>query len=438
MLQKIISFFGIFVLLGLAWLLSNNKKKINFRIVIWGLLLQLTFAIIILKTEPGQAIFFFARAFITKLLSFTDAGASFLFGNLYLGNTDIVQQVGGTGPFQLMDSASGQFVDIGIIFAFHILPTIIFFASLMGVLYHLGIMQKVVQFMAWIMAKTMGTSGAESLSAAGNIFVGQTEAPLLIRPYVPEMTRSELMAIMVGGFATIAGGVMAAYVRFGVDAGHLMAASVMSAPAALVVAKIIYPETEESKTKGIVKLAVEKKTANVIDAAASGAADGLRLALNVGAMLMAFIALIAMIDFGLGKLDDIINFITFNHTHFEWNLSLKKFFGFIFSPLAFVMGVDPKDIFQFGNLLGTKISINELVAYLELTKLKEVISERSFIIGTYALCGFANFGSIAIQIGGIGGIAPNRRSDLAKIGLKAMFGGAIASWLTATIAGILL
>jgi len=437
-LQRMIAFFGIFVLLGIAWLLSNNKKKINFRIVIWGLLLQIIFAILILKTGPGQAVFFFARAFITKLLSFTDAGASFLFGNLYLGDSDIVQQVGGAGPFQLKDSVTGNFVNIGIIFAFHILPTIIFFASLMGVLYHLGIMQKVVQFMAWIMAKTMGTSGAESLSAAGNIFVGQTEAPLLIKPYVSEMTRSELMAIMVGGFATIAGGVMAAYVRFGVDAGHLMAASVMSAPAALVMAKIIYPETEESKTKGIVKLEVEKKTANVIDAAASGAADGLRLALNVGAMLMAFIALIAMIDFFLGKMDDIVNLVTFNQTHFEWNLNLKKIFGVIFSPLAFVMGVDLKDIFQFGNLLGTKVSINELVAYVELTSLKGAISERSFIIGTYALCGFANFSSIAIQIGGIGGIAPERRGDLAKIGLKAMFGGALASWLTATIAGILL
>lgn len=438
MLHRITAFLGIFVLLGIAWLLSNNKKKINFRIVIWGLLLQLIFAIIILKTGPGQAVFFFARAFITKLLSFTDAGASFLFGNLYRGDPDIVKQIGGAGPLQVHDSVSGQFVDIGIIFAFHILPTIIFFASLMGVLYHLGVMQKIVQFMAWIMAKTMGTSGAESLSAAGNIFVGQTEAPLLIKPYVPEMTRSELMAIMVGGFATIAGGVMAAYVRFGVDAGHLMAASVMSAPAALVMAKIIYPETEESKTRGIVKLDVEKKTANVIDAAANGAADGLRLALNVGAMLMAFIALIAMIDFFLGKLDDIVNFISFNQAHVHWDLNLKKIFGVIFSPIAFVMGVDLKDIFQFGNLLGTKVSINELVAYIELTNLKGVISERSFIIGTYALCGFANFSSIAIQIGGIGGIAPERRSDLAKIGLKAMFGGALASWLTATIAGILL
>ncbi|UCE05027.1 MAG: NupC/NupG family nucleoside CNT transporter [bacterium] len=438
MLQKITAFLGIFVLLGIAWLLSNNKRKINFRIVIWGLLLQLIFAILILKTGPGQALFFYARAFITKLLSFTDAGASFLFGNLYLGDPNIAEQLAGNGPLQMRDGPTGTFIDVGIVFAFHILPTIIFFASLMGVLYHLGIMQKIVQFMAWIMAKTMGTSGAESLSAAGNIFVGQTEAPLLIRPYVSEMTKSELMAIMVGGFATIAGGVMAAYVRFGVDAGHLMAASVMSAPAALVVAKIMYPETEESKTKGIVKLAVEKKTANVIDAAASGAADGLRLALNVGAMLMAFIALIAMIDFFLGKLDDMVNFITFHQTHFDWNLSLKIIFGVIFSPIAFVMGVDPKDIFQFGNLLGTKISINELVAYVELTSLKDAISERSFIIGTYALCGFANFGSIAIQIGGIGGIAPERRGDLAKIGLKAMFGGALASWLTATIAGILL
>ncbi len=436
--QKLTAFFGIFVLLGIAWLLSNNKKRINFRVVIWGLLLQLIFAILILKTTPGQMVFFFARAFIAKLLSFTDAGASFLFGNLYRGDAGIIEQIGGAGPMQLRDGVTGQFVDVGIIFAFHILPTIIFFASLMSVLYHLGVMQKIVQFMAWIMAKSMGTSGAESLSAAGNIFVGQTEAPLLVKPYVPEMTHSELMAIMVGGFATIAGGVMAAYVRFGVDAGHLMAASVMSAPAALVMAKIIYPETGQPKTRGMVKLPKERVTANVIDAAASGAADGLRLALNVGAMLMAFIALIAMINFGLGKIDDVINFITFHHTQFDWDLSLKKILGVIFSPVAFFLGVSPKDILHFGNLLGTKISINELIAYIDLVNLKGVISERSYIIATYALCGFANFSSIAIQIGGIGGIAPERRSDLAKIGLKAMIGGALASWLTATIAGILI
>lgn len=436
-LQKVTAFFGIFVLLGVAWLLSNNKKRIDFRVVLWGLLLQLIFAVLILKTGPGQGVFFFARAFIAKLLSFTDAGASFLFGNLYRGDAGIVEQMGGAGPMQLRDGVSGQFIDIGIIFAFHILPTIIFFASLMSVLYHLGIMQKIVQFMAWIMAKSMGTSGAESLSAAGNIFVGQTEAPLLVKPYVPEMTHSELMAIMVGGFATIAGGVMAAYVRFGVDAGHLMAASVMSAPAALVMAKIIYPETGQPKTRGMVKLPKDKTTANVIDAAAAGAADGLRLALNVGAMLMAFIALIAMINFGLGKIDDVVNFITFHHTQFDWDLSLKKILGVIFSPIAFFLGVTPKDMLHFGNLLGTKISINELIAYIDLVSLKGVISERSYIIATYALCGFANFSSIAIQIGGIGGIAPERRSDLAKIGLKAMIGGALASWLTAAIAGIL-
>lgn len=438
LLQKITGFFGIFVLIGIAWLLSNNKKKINYRVVIWGLLLQIIFAIIILKTGPGQAIFFFARAFISKLLSFTDAGASFLFGNLYRGDPDIIKQIGGAGPLQVHDSVSGQFINIGIIFAFHILPTIIFFASLMSVMYHLGIMQKIVQAMAWIMAKSMGTSGAESLSAAGNIFVGQTEAPLLIKPYVADMTVSELMAIMVGGFATIAGGVMAAYVRFGIDAGHLMAASVMSAPAALLMAKIIYPETGEPKTRGMVKLPKDITTSNVIDAAAAGAADGLRLALNVGGMLMAFIALIAMINFGLEKIDDVINFVTFHNTHFAWDLSLKKILGIIFSPIAFFLGVSPKDILNFGNLLGTKISINEMIAYLDLASLKGVISERSYIIATYALCGFANFSSIAIQIGGIGGIAPERRSDLAKIGLKAMIGGALASWLTATIAGILI
>lgn len=437
-LQRVIAFFGIFVLLGIAWLFSNNKKKISFRVVIWGLLLQLIFAVLILKTGPGQAVFFIARGAIAKLLSFTDSGASFLFGNLYLGDGDLVKQLGADGPFQLYNANTDSFVNIGIVFAFHILPTIIFFASLMSVLYHLGIMQKIVQGMAWIMAKFMGTSGAESLSAAGNIFVGQTEAPLLIRPYVSNMTVSELMAVMVGGFATIAGGVMAAYVRFGVDAGHLMAASVMSAPAALVIAKIMYPETSEPLTRGQVKVHIEKTTSNIVDAAATGASDGLRLALNVGAMLMAFIAIIAMINYFLGHVDETINFITFDQTNFEWNLSLKTIFGFIFSPIAFFMGVPKQDIIEFGNLLGTKISINELVAYVELTGLKGTLSPRSYTIATYALCGFANFSSIAIQLGGIGGIAPERRGDLAKIGLKAMIGGALASWLTATIAGILI
>jgi CNT family concentrative nucleoside transporter len=260
----------------------------------------------------------------------------------------------------------------------------------------------------------------------------------MIKPYVSEMTQSELMAVMVGGFATIAGGVMAAYVRFGVDAGHLMSASVMSAPASLMMAKIIFPETQEPKTRGVVKLEIPRTTSNVIDAAANGAADGLKLALNVGAMLMAFIGLIALVNFGLGKLDDLINLITFHQTHFDWNLSLRKIFGILFSPIAFCMGVPFKDLTTFGNILGTQISMNEMVAYLELTSQKAVLSERAFTIATYALCGFSNFSSIAIQIGGIGSIAPERRGDLAKIGLKAMFGGALASYSTATIAGILI
>lgn len=552
--QRLLSISGIFVILGIAWLISNNKKKINFRVVIWGLLLQISFAIIILKTSPGRAIFNGAKAVIVRILAFTDEGAAFLFDNLYRANTDIISNIppgptvghalvldsgselpitlgeitvgkqdsiqlplinpgmcdlnitdlsidkpehfeiaavdtpfiissGGKSEISIMIHADtvgtysaqltilssqipvptvvplgfrairstptvaptsvgeislAQFRDLGIIFAIHILPTIIFFASLMSVLYHLGIMQKLVQFMALIMAKSMGTSGAESLSAASNIFVGQTEAPLVIRPYVSDMTMSELMAIMTGGFATIAGGVMAAYVRFGVDAGHLMAASVMSAPAALVIAKIVFPETSEPKTMGSVKLFVEKRTANIVDAAATGAADGLKLAVNIGAMLMAFISLIALINYGLGHIDELINFISFGAFNFDWNLSLKMIFGHLFAPLAFFMGVEWKDLLIFGNLLGTKVSINELVAYLELTSVKEILSPRSYTIATYALCGFANFSSIAIQIGGIGEIAPNRRSDLAKLGLKAMIAGALASWLTATIAGILL
>ena len=553
-LQRLISFLGIFFILGIAFLLSNNKRKINYRLVIWGLVLQMVFAFVILKTTPGKAVFSGARHFIVRILAFTDEGASFLFGNLYRSTADLAEslgkgqltghvmivdsdapdelvfgqtvtgtrdtllvpitnpgtapliiqevQLGESGEFKLISPAlpatvpvkgaaqllieyapenvgaisqvltlkaagipepvtvnlkttavetpapdlqvttekltGSQLKSLGTMFAFHVLPTIIFFAALMGVLYHLGIMQRVVQFMAWIMSKTMGASGVESLSAASNIFVGQTEAPLVIRPYVNDMTISELMAIMVGGFATIAGGVMAAYVRFGVDPGHLLAASVMSAPAALAIAKIIYPEVEEPKTKGSVKLNIPKNTSNVIDAAATGATDGLKLAVNVGAMLLAFISLIAILNYLLMNLDEIINFFTFGLTNFDWNITLKSIFGIVFAPFAFFMGVDFKDIFEVGNLLGSKIAINEFVAYLDLAALKGTISDRSFIITTYALCGFANFSSIAIQIGGISALAPGRRSDLAKIGLKAMIGGALASWLTATIAGILL
>jgi CNT family concentrative nucleoside transporter len=352
---------------------------------------------------------------VGRFLEITDLGSSFLFGNL-------VQK-------KYFFPGSDYWPGFGFQFAFSVLPTIIFFSAIMSILYYMGVMQVIVQVMARFMRWTMGTSGAETLSCSANIFIGQTEAPLLIKPFLDDMTLSELHAIMVGGFATIAGGVMAAYVRFGVDAGHLMAASVMSAPAALVMAKIIFPETEKSQTADGNLLNIEKKTANIVDAAASGAADGLRLAVNVGAMLMAFIALIALLNYGLGLIGGLFGYS---------GLSLRTIFGILFYPLSFFMGVEWSDLLQFGNLLGTKISINEMVAYVELTNLKDVISPRSYIIATYALCGFANFSSIAIQIGGISSIAPNRRQDLARLGIRAMFAGALASWLTATIAGMLI
>ncbi len=418
--MRFLSLFGIFVLMGIAWLLSDNKRKFPWRVAGFGVGLQFVFALFILKTNVGLTIFNGAREAIVKLLSFTDAGASFLFGNLYRG----AYPVEGQGPYQLWDPATQQHVDIGIVFALHVLLTIVFFASLMSVLYHVGIMQWIVRAFAFVMRRTMGTSGAETLSASANIFVGQTEAPLVVKPYVARMTRSELMAVMCGGFATCAGGVLAAYTRFGIDPGHLMAASVMSAPASLVMAKILCPETGDPETRGDHKITFEKTTVNVIDAAATGASDGLRLALNVAAMLMAFIALIAMLNWMLGKI----------HT----GLSLSVIFGYLFAPLAVVMGVAPKDALKFGSVLGTQISINEFVAYIKLAELKSQLSPRSFTLATYAMCGFANFSSIAIQIGGISAIAPERRSDLARIGLRAMIGGALASYQTATIAGVLI
>ncbi len=417
LLDRLRGLIGIAAILGIAVLMSNNRKKIKLRLIAWGLGLQVVFAMVILWTPPGRWLFDGARIAVAQLLSFTDYGAGFLFGNLYNG----VAAAGGQGPLSLVDASSGDLVGIGIIFAFHILPTIIFFGSLMSVLYHLGVMQAVVRGIAWVMTRTLGTSGAESLSAASNIFVGQTEAPLVVKPYVNDMTMSELTAIMTGGFATVAGGVMAAYVRFGVDAGHLLAASVMAAPAGLMLAKIIYPETEIPRTQGGAVQDPERTTANVIDAAASGAGDGMKLAINVAAMLMAFIALIALVNALLGVV----------------GLSLATIFGYAFYPLSWAMGVDTKDLLAFGNLIGTKLSLNEFVAYVELGHIRNTLSPRTVVIATYALCGFANFSSIGIQIGGISGIAPERRSDLARVGLRAMIAGALATALTGTIAGIL-
>ena len=405
-MERLIGIAGILVLLCIALAMSNNRKAISWQLVTWGLGIQILFAIIILKTPVGVPFFGVIDIGIKNLLSFSDAGSDFLFKSFRYG---VVED-------PLMN------------FAFRILPTLIFFSSLIAVLYHLGIMQFVVKWIARVMQKSMGTSGSETLCVSGNIFVGQTEAPLLVRPFILKMTKSELMAVMVGGFATVAGGVMAMYVSIlgnipGI-AGHLLAASIMSAPAALVIAKIIYPETEASDTFGDLKIALDKKDDNIMEALSRGATNGMKLAANVAAMLVAFVAIIAMVNAILGLID----------------LSLQQILGWIFSPLAWVMGVPWNEAGIIGSLMGEKLVLTELIAFGDLSELMTTnsISDRSAIIASYALCGFANFASVGIQLGGIGGIAPERRKDLAKLGLKAMFGGALASWLTATIAGMLI
>ncbi|HEX2167900.1 MAG TPA: nucleoside transporter C-terminal domain-containing protein [Longimicrobiales bacterium] len=444
--QRLVSVLGMITLLFIGWLLSVNRAMIPWRVVVWGLGLQIVFALLILKTPAGEAFFTWINTVIVSLLGFTEAGARFLFGNLVVNNVPVGAGEPGSGPFT---PTVGMVANTGAFFAFNVLPTIVFFSSLMTMLYYLGIMQAVVKGMAWVMMRTMKTSGAETLSAAGNIFLGQTEAPLLIKPYVAGMTMSELMAVMTGGFATVAGGVMAAFVGmlifyFPDIAGHLMAASVMSAPAALVFAKIIYPETEEPVTRGTLKVDVEKIDSNVIDAAARGAGEGLHLAMNVGAMLLAFIALIALLNALIGWIGDVTTITDF-FQNIGWlaatqPLSLDSILGWVLAPLAWLMGVPWADAPEVGSLIGIKTAVNEFVAYLQLSAMLSgdtALSPRSIVIATYALCGFANFSSIAIQIGGIGGIAPSRRSDLARIGLRAMIAGSLAAFMTATIAGIL-
>ena len=406
-MERFIGLLGIVVLLAIAFALSNNRKQINMRIVGWGLGLQAIFAIFILKTPIGGPLFSFLDKTIRKLISFSDAGSDFLFKSF-------VPDVG---------------YHVAMInFAFRALPTIIFFSSFMAVLYHFGIIQMFVKWIARTMQKTMGTSGSETLSVSANIFVGQTEAPLMVRPFIQHMTKSELMAVMTGGFATVAGGVLAIYVMWLADipgiAGHLLAASVMSAPGALVVAKIIYPETESSETMGDLKINIKQKSTNAMEALGDGATSGLKLAANVAAMLVAFVSLVAMINYLLG----------FAGT------SMESILGFIFKPLAWTMGVPWSEAGTLGTLMGKKIVFTELIAYGDLKELMSTgaITDRTAIIASYALCGFANFGSIGIQLGGIGGMAPERKKDLAKLVTKAMVGGALASWLTATIAGLLI
>lgn len=434
LLARMTGLLGIATMIGVCWLLSSNRKAINWRLVGYALGLQVLFGVLVLKTGVGRWLFEGANVVFTRLLSFTQQGAAFIFGNLATGNNVPV----GPGPDAFAPLASvTSWANTGAYFAFSVLPTIIFFSSLMSVLYYLGIMQRVVQAMAWVIQKALGTSGAETLSVTGNIFVGQTEAPLLIKPFVGKMTNSELNTVMVGGFATIAGGVMAAYVGmltpyFPDIAGHLLTASVMNAPAALLISKMLQPEVGEPVTRGSVKIEIEKTDANVIEAAASGAGQGMQLALNVAAMLLAFIALIAMINYGVSALGHVVGIA---------NLTLERIFGWVLKPLAWLIGVPWHDAGTVGSLIGVKTVVNEFVAYTQLSQLSgtaQALSPRSAIIASYALLGFANFSSIAIQIGGIGGIAPERRSDLARLGLKAMIGGNIAAFMSAALAGILI
>ncbi|MFM2206194.1 MAG: hypothetical protein RL213_169 [Bacteroidota bacterium] len=425
-MERFFGLIGFFFILGLAFLLSNNRKAINYRLVISGLVLQLALALFILKTSVGQAIFATLGGWITRLLEFSDKGAAFVFG--FIVDKDLLDKVMGPGH--------------SFVFMFKIMPTIIFVAVLVSIAYHVGLMQRIVSFFAKLMLRLMNVSGSEALSNVASAFVGQVEAQIMIKPYLSTMTRSELLASMTGSMACIAGGVMAVYISMGVPANLLLAASIMAAPAALVISKIVIPETEESNTKGNVTLEVKKAHSNLMDAISHGAGDGLKISLNVIAMLIGVIALIALIDFLLGK----IGLFIYNHSDYATflgmsleQLSLKEMLGSVFSVFAWTMGVPGKDLQLAGQLLGTKLAVNEFVAYSDLSGMisKGILSPKTLTIVSIACCGFANFSSIAIQVGGIGELAPSRRAELAKLGFKALICGTLASYLSATIAGIL-
>jgi len=416
--------FGLAVLIGITWLFSNNKRAVDWKLVATGITLQIAFAALVILVPGGRDVFDALGKGFVKILSFVNEGSGFIFGSL-------------------MDTKN-----YGFIFAFQVLPTIIFFSALMGVMYHLNVMQAIVRVMAWSITKVMRVSGAETTSVCASVFIGQTEAPLTVRPYIARMTQSELLTMMIGGMAHIAGGVLAAYVGMlgGGDpaqqafyAKHLLAASIMAAPATLVVAKLLIPETGTPLTRGTVKMEVEKTSSNIIDAAAAGAGDGLKLALNIGAMLLAFIALIALLNAPLTWIGDVTGLAA----AIGKPTNLSTIFGYVLAPIAWVIGTPWADATTVGSLIGQKVVINEFVAYTELSQIVNgqiagvSLSEEGRLIATYALCGFANFSSIAIQIGGIGGLAPERRHDLAKFGLRAVLGGTIATFMTATIAGVL-
>ena len=434
---NLISLLGIPVMLALAWLMSSHRSKVSLRLVVLGILLQFSLAALLFQSQnwtfdgmfKNGILFAAVDGFFNSLIEFVEAGTGFVFKSHGVKPDH-------TNPMVLLST-----------FAFGVLPTVIFFAALMSILYHIGLMQIVIRAMAWTMQKTLGTTGPESLAAAANVLVGHTEAPLVVKPYVAGMTRSELNALMVGGFSTITGSLMAIFVAKGISAGHLLSASIISAPAALVIAKILQPETEKVADANELVAQMEQPATNVIEAAAIGASDGMKLAINIAAMLIAFLALIAMLDAMLGGTGNLIQWLILkgsgNVVEIDW--SLDRLFGAIFYPLAWIMGIQAADCSIAGQLLGKKMVVNEFVAYLGLAEVTAgeaaensvTISERSKVILTYALCGFSNFGAIGIQIGGIGPLAPERRSDLAQLGLRAMVGGMLACCMTACMAGLL-
>jgi CNT family concentrative nucleoside transporter len=403
-------FLGIITMLGLAYAFSTNRKAIRLKTVAWGISLQIVFAFFVLKFETGRWIFQRAGDGVNWLLSKSFAGSEFIFGEL-----------GKKGS------------SMGFYFAFQVLPTIIFIAAFFAILYHVGVMQFIIRQFAKVMTRLMGASGAESLNVAASIFMGQTEAPLTIRPFLPHVTRSELMVIMTSGMAHVSGGIMGAYILFGVEAKHLLTAVIMTAPGTLLLAKMLVPETEEPLTAGKVEMPPMEKESNLLGAIARGTTDGLQLAINVAAMLIAFLALIALANGILGGLHGVLA-----ERGITWfPESMEKIFGFLFWPVAFVIGIPIQDCLAVGNLLGTRMVINELVAFTQLGAQKAALDPRSFTIATYALCGFANFSSIGIQIGGIGALAPNKRDELAKLGIRAMLAGTMANLVSASIVSIL-
>lgn len=424
MTEKLISLLGMVAFIALAWGISENRQRFPWRVVLWGLGLQMFFALVILKTAFGKAFFTFAQNAVSKLIGFANEGAKVVFGPL-ADNGLLADKFGPSNAF---------------ILAITITATIILVSALSSLLYYWRILPKIVEATAWLMQRTMGTSGSESLAAAANIFTGQTEAPLVIKPYLPRMTRSELLAMMTGGMATIAGGVLAVYTSFGESvgvknmAGHLLTASVMSAPAALMIAKIMLPETEISETAGGGRAEVEQTSVNGIDALCTGASDGLKLSLNVAAMLIAFVALVALANHLLA----LPQYLFASSPETYKPVTFQAIFGWVNAPFAWLMGIPSKDCLSVGQILGERIVLNEFIGFLSLTGQQGTLDPRSFTIATYALCGFANFGSIAIQIGGIGALVPERRKDLARLGVRSMIAGLLACYLTATVIGLLI